>query len=163
MTRRQRCNGPGVTTRAEVLRRLGPPEELRRPAVFERARLSTPQHRRILEAGDVFGHDAYTYASARRRLDSAGLLPLRTLLFVVGDHGNANLPVDTALARPPLPGPIASDAGSGEARIRRQRFLIPNHVDTHIQPRGANLAEALAGDLPQTVAQISTYLARVLQ
>jgi hypothetical protein len=74
---------PGISTRSQVLRALGPPEELRRPAIFERARRSLPQSRKILEGGDVFGSDAYTYASARRRLDSVGILPIRPLLFVV--------------------------------------------------------------------------------
>jgi len=45
---------PGVTTRSEVLRLLGPPEEMRRPAVFiERAPTTAPQRRRILEGGDL--------------------------------------------------------------------------------------------------------------
>ncbi len=66
---------PGVSTRSEVLQRLGPPEELRRPATFDRARPITPQHRRVLEEGQVFGHDAYTYASASRRTTSLALIP----------------------------------------------------------------------------------------
>lgn len=67
---------PGVTTRAEVLHRLGPPEEMRRPANFDRARLSTPQHRRILEGGRVFGDEAYTYVWGRRQTDAVGILPI---------------------------------------------------------------------------------------
>ncbi len=65
----------GVTTRSEVLRRLGPPEEMRRPANFDRARATTPQHRRILEAGRLFDDRSYTYASASRRSLDVGLLP----------------------------------------------------------------------------------------
>lgn len=74
---------PGVTTRAEVLHRLGPPEEMRRPADFDRARLTTPQHRRVLEEGVLFGDDAYTYASGRRRIDAFGILPIGLKLFRV--------------------------------------------------------------------------------
>jgi hypothetical protein len=66
---------PGVTTRSEVLRRLGPPEEMRRPAPFERTRLTSPQRRRILESGDVFGRNAYTYSSERDTRTGIGLLP----------------------------------------------------------------------------------------
>ena len=72
---------PGVTTRSQVLLRLGPPEEMRRPAPFERARLSAPQYRRILEAGDVFGRDAYTYVSGRRSLRTFGILPIGPPIF----------------------------------------------------------------------------------
>ena len=68
---------PGVTTRSEVLRRLGPPEELRRPAVFiERAPTTAPQRRRILEAGDLFSDARYTYATVRLRADRFGLMPV---------------------------------------------------------------------------------------
>ena len=66
---------PGVTTRSQVLQRLGPPEELRRPSIFDRARMTTPQHRRILEGGQIFGDDAYTYASGRRHSSDVGILP----------------------------------------------------------------------------------------
>jgi len=68
---------PGVTTRSEVLRRLGPPEELRRPAVFiERAPTTAPQRRKILEAGDLFSDDRYTYATVRLRADRLGIMPV---------------------------------------------------------------------------------------
>lgn len=67
---------PGRTTRSEVLARLGPPEEMRRPAPFERARFTSPQRRRITETGEIFGDDAYTYAAGRRTLDNVGLLPV---------------------------------------------------------------------------------------
>lgn len=73
---------PGVTTRSEVLRRLGPPDELRRPANFERARRTTPQLRRVLEAGDVFGTDAWTWASGRRSTRSLSLPPGPSLFSV---------------------------------------------------------------------------------
>jgi len=68
---------PGVTTRSEVLRRLGPPEEFRRPAVFiERAPTTAPQRRKILEAGDLFSDDRYTYAMVRLRADRLGIMPV---------------------------------------------------------------------------------------
>lgn len=68
---------PGVTTRWEVLKRLGPPEEMRRPAVFiERAPTTAPQRRRILEAGDLFSDDRYTYATVRLRADRLGIMPV---------------------------------------------------------------------------------------
>lgn len=71
----------GITTRSEVLQRLGPPEELRRPAPFERAPLGSSQRRRILEGGDIFGRDAYTYASERHVFESFELLPVRVTLL----------------------------------------------------------------------------------
>ena len=74
---------PGVTTRGEVLRRLGPPEEMRRPANFDRARLTTPHHRRILEEGRVFGDAVYTYASGRRATRSFEIVPFGPALFRV--------------------------------------------------------------------------------
>jgi hypothetical protein len=68
---------PGVTTRSEVLERLGPPEEMRRPAVFiERAPTTAPQRRKVLEAGDLFSDDRYTYATVRLRADRFGLMPV---------------------------------------------------------------------------------------
>lgn len=72
---------PGVTTRAEVLRRLGPPDEMRRPAPVDRARETSPIRRRIIEAGDVFGRDAYTYASGRHTTRAFGILPMGPALF----------------------------------------------------------------------------------
>ncbi len=72
---------PGVTTRSEVLHRLGPPEELRRPSNFDRVRTTTPQHRRILEGGRIFGDDVYTYASGRRRSTDVGILPIGPALL----------------------------------------------------------------------------------
>ena len=65
----------GITTRNEVLRRLGPPEELRKPSPFDRARPTSPQRRRILEGGEVFVRDSYTYASERYRIETFGFPP----------------------------------------------------------------------------------------
>lgn len=74
---------PGATTRSEVLARLGPPEEMRSPAPFERARLTSPQKRKVLVAGDVFGRDAYTYARGIRTSRSLGVLPVGPELLEV--------------------------------------------------------------------------------
>ena len=73
----------GVTTRSEVLQRLGPPEEFRQPSPFDRARPTSPQRRRILEGGEVFIQDIYTYASERYRVETFGLLPVGPSLFRV--------------------------------------------------------------------------------
>ena len=74
---------PGTTTRSEVLQRLGPPDELRRPAPFEGLQLSNPNRRRILEAGDLFGRDAWTYAAIHRSSRTVGILPVGPALFRV--------------------------------------------------------------------------------
>ena len=71
----------GITTRSEVLQRLGPPEEFRQPSPFDRARATSPQRRRILEGGEVFIQDIYTYASERYRVETFGLLPVGVSLF----------------------------------------------------------------------------------
>ena len=73
----------GITTRSEVLRQLGPPEELRKPSPLDRARPTSPQRRRILEGGEVFVRDFYTYASERYRIETFGLLPVGPALFRV--------------------------------------------------------------------------------
>lgn len=74
---------PGTTTRSEVLQRLGPPDEMRRPAPFEGLQLSNPNRRRMLEAGDLFGRDAWTWAAIHRSSRTAGLLPVGPALFRV--------------------------------------------------------------------------------
>ena len=74
---------PGETSRSEVLELLGPPEEFRQPAAAERARLSSPWGYKILEGGDVFGRDVYTYARERRRETRVGILPSLLTLFRV--------------------------------------------------------------------------------
>ena len=66
----------GVTTRSEVLERLGPPEEFRQPSPFDQARPTSPQRRRILEGGEVFIRDFFTYASERFTTRTFGLLPV---------------------------------------------------------------------------------------
>ena len=73
----------GITTRSEVLKRLGPPEEFRQPSPFDRARPTSPQRRRILEGGEVFIRDVYVYASERYRVETFGLLPVGPSLFKV--------------------------------------------------------------------------------
>jgi len=78
---------PGVTTRSEVLRRLGPPEEMRIPAPFDRVRQTTPIHRKVLEAHDVFGAEAYTYARGRRDIRTYGIMPVGLVIFrVLNEH-----------------------------------------------------------------------------
>jgi hypothetical protein len=74
---------PGVTTRTQVLERLGPPEEVRRPTTLERARVTMVQSRGVLEAGDVFGRGAFTYASGHRSIDVFGILPIAVSVFRV--------------------------------------------------------------------------------
>lgn len=74
---------PGKTTRSEVLERLGPPDELRRPAPFEGLQLSNPNRRRILEAGDLLGRGAWTWAATHRSSRTVGLLPVGPALFRV--------------------------------------------------------------------------------
>jgi len=73
----------GITTRSEVLERLGPPEEFRQPSPFDRTRTTSPQRRRILEGGEVFIRNVYTYASERYTLETFGLLPVGPSLFRV--------------------------------------------------------------------------------
>ena len=77
----------GVTTRAEVLARLGPPEEFRRPSYAEAIRASTPQQRAILEGGRVFGRNVFTYASEHRRIRVFEIPPI--LPFLHWEHGSA--------------------------------------------------------------------------
>ena len=73
----------GITTRSEVLQRLGPPEEFRQPSPFDQARPTSPQRRRILEGREVFIRDSYTYASERYTVETFGLLPVGIALFRV--------------------------------------------------------------------------------
>ncbi len=73
----------GITTRSEVLQRLGPPEEFRQPSPFDQARSTSPQRRRILEAREVFIRDVYTYASERYTVRTFGLPPVGPGLFRV--------------------------------------------------------------------------------
>ncbi len=72
---------PGVTTRDEVLHRLGPPDELRRPSNFDRARFITPQHRRVLEGGRLFDARTWTWATGVRRSRSFQIVPGGPALF----------------------------------------------------------------------------------
>jgi hypothetical protein len=72
---------PGLTTRAEVLDVLGPPEEVRQPAFGEGLRRRDPRRLRLLEAGDVFDESAWTWAAERRSERIVGLLPVGPVLF----------------------------------------------------------------------------------
>ena len=74
---------PGLTTRAEVLKALGPPEEVRQPALGEDLRRSDPRRLRLLAAGEVFGDGAWTWATERRSERIVGLLPVGLVLFRV--------------------------------------------------------------------------------
>jgi len=63
---------PGRTTRFEVMARLGPPDEYRRPAPGERGRPLDPRSLHSREEHRVFGRSRFTYARERveqRRLD----------------------------------------------------------------------------------------------
>ena len=79
---------PGVTTRSEVLHRLGPPEELRRLSNFDRSLDTSPQERRVLEGGDLFGRDAYTYARSERRIERFAIPPFGPTLFAIDGRGS---------------------------------------------------------------------------
>ncbi len=72
---------PGVTTRSEVLRRLGPPEEMRRLSNFDRSLDSSPQVRRALEGADLFGREAFTYARSQRRIERFSIPPFGPSFF----------------------------------------------------------------------------------
>lgn len=65
----------GVTTRSDVLHLVGPPEEFRIPPVIGFGRTSSPQRRQVIEGGDVFGRDRFTYISEHRRVGTFGILP----------------------------------------------------------------------------------------
>ena len=73
---------PQVTTRAEVLRLLGPPDEVRQPGLGEALRRIDARQLRI-EAGEVFTDAAWTWASERRTERIVGLLPVGVVLFRV--------------------------------------------------------------------------------
>ncbi len=73
---------PQVTTRAEVLRLLGPPDEVRQPGLGEELRRIDARQLRI-EAGEVFTDAAWTWASERRTERIVGLLPVGVVLFRV--------------------------------------------------------------------------------
>jgi hypothetical protein len=76
---------PGLTTRAEVLEALGPPEEVRQPALGEEMRRRDPRRLRLLAAGEVFDEGAWTWAAERRSERIVGLLPVGLVLFRVRD------------------------------------------------------------------------------
>ena len=64
----------GVTTRAELLEKLGPPEEFRQPAMGEQARRLDRREQRALEEKEVFQHSSWTWASERRSADTFWIL-----------------------------------------------------------------------------------------
>jgi len=71
---------PGETTRSEVLTWLGPPDEVRLSASGERLRRLDARKARV-EAGNVFGGSAWTWALERRSERIVGLLPVGVVLF----------------------------------------------------------------------------------
>ena len=73
---------PQRTTRAEVLRLLGPPDEVRQPGLGEALRRIDARQLRI-EAGEVFTDEAWTWASERWTERIVGLLPVGVVLFRV--------------------------------------------------------------------------------
>lgn len=73
---------PGRTTRAEVLQRLGPPEEVRQRGAGEGMRRLDGRQSRA-EAGNVFGNSTWTWASERRTERIVGVLPVALVLFRV--------------------------------------------------------------------------------
>ncbi len=66
-----------------MLRRLGPPEEVRQPAPGEALRRLDSRERRIIEAGEVFDDAVWTWATEERRERIVGLLPVLVVLFRV--------------------------------------------------------------------------------
>ena len=66
---------PGATTRAQVLRALGPPEEVRGPGLGEGLRRLDVRTARVLEAREVFGSQRWTWARELRSDRIVGLLP----------------------------------------------------------------------------------------
>ncbi len=69
---------PGVTSRAEVLARLGPPEEFEQPTPF-RGRSFDPQATRVFDERDLFDRRSYTWVAERRRDRYLILIPFLTL------------------------------------------------------------------------------------
>jgi hypothetical protein len=66
-----------------VLEALGPPEEVRQPALGEDLRRSDPRRLRLLAAGEVFDDGAWTWAAERRSERIVGLLPVGLVLLRV--------------------------------------------------------------------------------
>lgn len=72
---------PGVTSRSEVLRILGPPEEVRLPAAGEGLRRLDGREARVLEGRQIFGDRRWTWARELRHERIVGLLPIGPYLW----------------------------------------------------------------------------------
>lgn len=66
---------PGLTTRAELLDLLGPPEEYAGPGADLGLRAHDPQEARVLDERDLFGREVLTWVLELRR-DRAFIVPL---------------------------------------------------------------------------------------
>ena len=72
---------PGTTTRSEVLRVLGPPDEVRGPALGEGMRRLDGRDARVLEGRQVFGDERWSWARELRTERIVGLLPVGPYLW----------------------------------------------------------------------------------
>jgi hypothetical protein len=66
---------PGVTTRAELIALLGPPEEYAGPGADRGLRAHDPQELRVLEERDLFGRQVLSWVRERRS-DRAFIVPI---------------------------------------------------------------------------------------
>lgn len=76
---------PGVTTRAELLALLGPPEEYVSPGAGTGLRAHDPQGQRVLEERDLFGRRTLTWVHERRS-DRAFVIPILFTRWVTTHH-----------------------------------------------------------------------------
>jgi hypothetical protein len=72
---------PGRTTRVEVLRALGPPDEVVHPAPGEALRRLDARRLAVLSDERIFEHPAWTWAREERSERTIGLLPAGPYLF----------------------------------------------------------------------------------
>ena len=72
---------PGRSTRLDVLRALGPPDEVVLPAPGEAARRLDARTLAVLADERIFEHQAWTWAREERRERTIGLLPAGPYLF----------------------------------------------------------------------------------
>jgi len=72
---------PGVTSRSEVLRLLGPPDQVRVPAAGEGLRRLDGREARLFEGRQVFGDRRWSWARELRTERIVGLLPVGPYLW----------------------------------------------------------------------------------
>ena len=72
---------PGATSRAELLQLLGPPDEVRGPALGEGLRRLDGREARVLEGRQVFGDERWSWARELRSERIIGLLPVGPYLW----------------------------------------------------------------------------------